>query len=174
MADWQTVIYQTAAGDRPAVDYLTDEAMPDTVRRELLVTIAAVTKMGPPRFPTSTPRWSIMRKDKTKGAGSVDMSGICEARDKHAKLLYRLFCVIDRHAPDHGLAAPSLVLLNGTTKPDNTVVPSSEYELVDGYRTTIEQRIGSPRTLKDQPFGQTSAIGNRSFRATIALLPITG
>jgi hypothetical protein len=133
-ADWQTVIYETPAGDRPAVDYLTDEAMPDTVRRELLVTIAAVTKMGPPRFPTSTPRWRIMRKDKTKGAGSVDMSGICEARDKHAKLLYRLFCIIDRDAPDHGLAAPSLVLLSGTTKPDNTVVSISEYQLVDDYR----------------------------------------
>lgn len=133
-ADWQTVIYQTAAGNRPAVDYLTDEAMPDAVRQELLVTIAAVTKMGPPRFPTSTPRWSIMRKDKTKGAGSVDMSGICEARDKHAKLLYRLFCVIDRDAPDHGLAAPSLVLLSGTTKPASTVVPISEYQLVDDYR----------------------------------------
>jgi hypothetical protein len=133
-ADWQTVIYETATGDRPAVEYLTDEAMPDTVRRELLVTIAAVTTMGPPRFPTSTPRWSIMRKDKTKGAGSVDMSGICEARDKHAKLLYRLFCIIDRDAPDHGLAAPSLVLLSGTTKPDNTAVPISEYQLVDRYR----------------------------------------
>lgn len=133
--DWQTVIYETASGVRPAIEYLTDKSMPAPVRRELLVTIAAVTTMGPPRFPTSTPRWRIMRKDKKKGAGGVDMSGICEARDKHAKLLYRLFCVIDRDAPLHGLAAPSLVLLGGATKPDNAVVPTAEYQVIDGHRT---------------------------------------
>jgi hypothetical protein len=138
--DWQTVIYETSSGARPAIEYLMDSAMPAAVRRELLVTIAAVTKMGPPRFPTSTQRWRIMRNDKKKGAGSVDMSGICEARDKHAKLLYRLFCVIDRNAPDHGLAAPSLVLLGGATKPDNAVVPTSEYQVIDGYRTDYQAK----------------------------------
>jgi hypothetical protein len=132
--DWQTVIYETGAGDRPAIEYLIADVMPDAVRRELLETVAAVTKMAPPRYPTSTPRWKIMHKDKKKGAKGVDMSGICEARDKHAKLLYRLFCVIDRDATQHGLAAPSLVLLSGVTKPDHAVVPSSEYQLVDQYR----------------------------------------
>lgn len=132
VAEWQTVIYETKDGSRPAVDYLKSTGMPDTVRRELLVTIAAVTQVGPPRFPTSTARWRLMRKDKKKGA--PDMSGICEARDKQAKMLYRLFCVIDRDAPEHGLAAPSLVLLGGATKPDNSVVPVSEYRMVDRYR----------------------------------------
>ena len=130
--EWQTVIYETKLGARPAVEYLSDEQMPNPVHRELLITVAAVTRTGPPRFPTSTSRWRLMHKDKKKGA--VDMSGICEARDKHSKMLYRLFCVIDRDAPDHGLAAPSLVLLGGATKPDNTVVPMGEYQVIDGYR----------------------------------------
>jgi hypothetical protein len=73
-----------------------------------------------------------MHKDK-KNKGP-DMSGICEARDKHAKLLYRLFCVIDRLAPEHGLDAPSMVLLGGVTKPDNTAVPIATYEMIDGHR----------------------------------------
>jgi hypothetical protein len=130
--EWQTVIYETRDGSRPAAEYLLADAMPAVVRRELLVTIAAVTKVGPPRFPTSTARWRLMRKDKKKG--TPDLSGICEARDKQAKLLYRLFCVIDRDAPDHGLSAPSLVLLGGATKPDNNVVPVAEYKLIDAYR----------------------------------------
>jgi hypothetical protein len=68
--DWQTVVYETSSGARPAIEYLMDSAMPAAVRRELLVTIAAITKMGPPRFPTSTQRWRIMRNDKRKGAAA--------------------------------------------------------------------------------------------------------
>jgi hypothetical protein len=115
LGEWQTVIYETKAGGRPAIEYLSAQQMPTAVRRELLVTIAAVTRFGPPRYPTSTSRWRLMHKDQKKGA--VNMSGICEARDKQDKLLYRLFCVIDRDAPRHGLTAPSLVLLGGATKP---------------------------------------------------------
>ena len=64
----------------------------------------------------------------------VDLSGICEARDKHSNKLYRLFCVIDRDAPEHDLAAPSLVLLDGVVKPIRTEVPQSEYRRIDRYR----------------------------------------
>jgi hypothetical protein len=128
---WQPVIYETKDGQRPAIDYLTPDEFPDTVRKELLTTVAAVLQVGPPRFPTSTNRWRLMHKSK---GGGPDMSGICEARDKQAKLLYRLFCLIDRQAPEHGLAAPSLVLLSGITKPDNTVAPIQDYKEVDGYR----------------------------------------
>jgi hypothetical protein len=64
----------------------------------------------------------------------VDLSGICEVRDKHSNKLYRLFCLIDRDAPKHGLAAPSLVLLDGVAKPIRTEVPQSEYRRIDRYR----------------------------------------
>jgi hypothetical protein len=129
---WQPVFYETARGRRPAWDFLVGKEMPSGVRAELLVTIGAVLQVGPPRFPTSTPRWRIMHKPASKR--EVDLSGICEARDKHSNKLYRLFCVIDRDAPEHGFAAPSLVLLDGVVKPVRTEVPQSEYRRIDRYR----------------------------------------
>lgn len=89
-------------------------------------------QVGPPRFPTSTQRWRLMHKPANKK--EVDLSGICEARDKHSNKLYRLFCVIDRDAPAHGLALPSLVLLGGVVKPARTEAPQSEYRRIDRYR----------------------------------------
>ena len=68
---------------------------------------------------------------KPAGKKEVDLSGICEARDKHCNKLYRLFCVIDRDAPTHGLALPSLVLLGGVVKPARTEAPQSEYRRID-------------------------------------------
>jgi hypothetical protein len=65
---------------------------------------------------------------------ALDLSGICEARDKHSNNLYRLFCVIDRDAPAHGLALPSLVLLGGVVKLARTEAPQSEYRQIDRYR----------------------------------------
>lgn len=131
-AVWQPAYYQQADETVPARDWLLSDDVPDEVRRELLTTIAAVVKVGPPRFPKGTPRWSIMRKSKEHGG--VDMSGICEARDKHTFTLYRLFCVMDRDADQHGLSLPSLVLLDGAIKPDATAMPDSVYERVDGMR----------------------------------------
>jgi hypothetical protein len=129
---WQPVFYETARGERPAWNFLTGEKTPINVRIELLTTIRAVLQVGPPRFPTSTQRWRLMHKPASKK--EVDLSGICEARDKHSNKLYRLFCVIDRDAPAHGLALPSLVLLGGVVKPARTEAPQSEYRRIDRYR----------------------------------------
>jgi hypothetical protein len=129
---WQPVFYETARGRRPAWDFLVGEEMPIGVRAELLVTIGAVLQVGPPRFPTSIPRWRLMHKPAN--TREVDLSGICEVRDKHSNKLYRLFCVIDRDAPAHGLALPALVLLDGVAKPIRTEVPQSEYRRIDRYR----------------------------------------
>ena len=64
----------------------------------------------------------------------VDLSGICEARDKHANTLYRLFCLLDRDAPKHGFETPVLVLLGGVRKPVRTKAPQSQYRAIDAYR----------------------------------------
>lgn len=129
---WQPVFYATARGTLPAWDFLTGEKTPSDVRIELLTTVRAVLQVGPPRFPTSTQRWRLMHKPASKK--EVDLSGICEARDKHSNKLYRLFCLIDRDAPAHGLALPSLVLLGGVIKPVRTEAPQSEYRRIDRYR----------------------------------------
>jgi hypothetical protein len=142
---WQPVFYETARGQRPAWDFLVGEEMPDEVRIELLVTVRAVLQVGPPRFPTSTARWHLMHRPASKK--EVDLSGICEARDKHSDTLYRLFCLIDRDAPAHGLALPSLVLLGGVTKPVRTEAPQSEYRRIDRYRKDYRatHRVGLGR-----------------------------
>jgi hypothetical protein len=139
---WQPVFYQTARGQRPAWDFLVGKDTPREVRKELLVTIGAVIQVGPPRFPTSTARWHLMHKAARKN--EVDLSGICEARDKHSDTLYRLFCLIDRDAPTHGLALPSLVLLGGVIKPIRTEAPQSEYRRIDRYRNDYRttHRVG--------------------------------
>ncbi|HSZ14401.1 MAG TPA: hypothetical protein VK790_10250 [Solirubrobacteraceae bacterium] len=142
---WQPVFYETARGQRPAWDFLAGNEMAREVRVELLVTIRAVLQVGPPRFPTSTPRWHLMHAPFSKK--EVDLSGICEARDKHSDKLYRLFCVIDRDAPTHGLALPSLVLLGGVIKPIRTEAPQAEYRRIDRYRKDYRatHRVGMSR-----------------------------
>ncbi len=58
------------------------------------------------------------------------MSGIFEARDRHHRKRYRLFCVLDSNAPDHGLDAPALVMLSGTVKNVGEEVPQAVYREV--------------------------------------------
>ena len=46
---------------------------------------------------------------------------------RHPRKLYRLFCVLDSCAPEHGLAAPALVMLSGTVKNVGEEVPQAVY-----------------------------------------------
>jgi hypothetical protein len=126
---WQLAVYETASGKRPVLDYLSAADVPDQPRRELLLTVLAVAEMGPLNFPTGTKRWRLMHKPAKKG--EVDMSGIFEARDQHNRVLYRLFCVLDRNTPVHG---PAIVLLGGGTKPDRTEMPQRVYRAIDRHR----------------------------------------
>jgi hypothetical protein len=126
--EWQVVVYETATGKRPVLEYLGAAEVPDQPRRELMLTVLAVVQIGPLNFPTGTTRWRLMHKPSTKG--QVDMSGIFEARDRHNRVLYRLFCIVDRQA----IGGPSVVLLGGASKPDRTEMHQSIYRTIDGYR----------------------------------------
>lgn len=125
---WHVAVYETANGKRPALEYLGGAKVPDQSRRELLLTVLAVVQMGPLEFPTGTTRWRLMHKPSKKG--DVDMSGIFEARDRHNRILYRLFCLLDRKAP----AGPAVVLLGGGSKPDRAEMPQRIYKTIDRYR----------------------------------------
>ena len=122
------VVYETATGKRPALEYLGAAEVPDQSRRELMLTVLAVVQIGPLNFPTGTTRWRLMHKPSTKG--QVDMSGIFEARDRHNRVLYRLFCIVDRQA----IGGPSVVLLGGASKPDRTEMHQRIYRTIDGHR----------------------------------------
>lgn len=106
---------------------------------------------------------------KPKKKGEVNMSGIFEARDKHSKLLYRLFCVVDGQGAEHGLGGPAVVLLDGAVKPVATAVPQADYRRVEEYRddyrgawrpATLRRSIGG--RIRSPPASQS-----RSLNATL-------
>ncbi len=126
MLGLERIIKEGFPDPAPAREYIGSCPMP--VRAAVRARVAAVRDYPPPSFPTSTPMWSLMHKPKKKS--DVDMSGIFEVRDKHEKLLYRVFCVLDSQGPSCGLAAPALVLLSGTTKRVGEEVPQAIYREV--------------------------------------------
>lgn len=128
-AAWTIAVYKTPDARLPALEFLS--TIPAAVRRELDLTITAVVQVGPSSFRGGS-RWTVMHKPKKKG--EVNMSGIFEARDKHSKLLYRLFCVVDGQGAEHGLGGPAVVLLDGVVKPVATAVPQADYRRIDEYR----------------------------------------
>ena len=100
----------------PALRFLND--VPATVAAELMATIDAVAAGPPPSF-RGGGRYRTMH-------GS--MTGWHEARTKHGKDLYRLFCLHDRRAS--GLPGPALVLVTGGVKPSETAFPETFYPKV--------------------------------------------
>jgi hypothetical protein len=126
---WAVAFYKTAAGAVPAKDFLED--CPQPVQEMLLAIIVAVRDAPPPAFPTSA-MWQAMH---------AEMRGFHEARDAHDGRLYRLFCVVDRQAPEHGLDAPTVALISGGIKAARTAMPPSVYnEALDHRRDYLATR----------------------------------
>jgi len=100
----------------PALDYL--ESVPTEVEAELMATIDAVAAGPPPQFRGGL-RYQAMHGD---------MTGWHEARTKHRKLLYRLFCLQDRTAP--GLPGPALVMIAGGVKKNEAEFSKRFYKTV--------------------------------------------
>jgi hypothetical protein len=84
----------------------------------LLAIVVAVRDAPPPAFPASG-MWHAMRNG---------MRGFHEARDEHDGQLYRLFCVVDRQAPEHGLDAPTVALISGGIKSARTAMAEGVYK----------------------------------------------
>jgi hypothetical protein len=100
----------------PALRFL--NGVPASVAAELMATIDAVAAGPPPSF-RGGGRYRTMH-------GS--MTGWHEARTKHGKDLYRIFCLHDRKAS--GLPGPALVLVAGGVKPSETAFPETFYPKV--------------------------------------------
>jgi len=122
----EQIAARAAPDPTPARAFL--NALPLSPRAGLRATIVAVRDRPPPSFPTGSQAWRLMHKPAKKG--EVDMSGIFEARDRHQRKLWRLFCVLDSRAPEHGLPAPALVMLSGTVKNVGQEVPQAVYREV--------------------------------------------
>lgn len=120
--DWVLSMYLGADGQVPARAFLL--ACPPSVRGMLLAIVVAVRDTSPPSFPTSH-MWHVMREG---------MKGFHEARDEHDGTLYRLFCIVDRLAPEHGLDAPTVALICGGVKPVRTRMDETVYKQARAYR----------------------------------------
>jgi hypothetical protein len=131
--EWVNVFYAEADGSIPAEAFLDECPLP--ARTQLLAIVEAVRGAPPPSFPPSM-YWHAMRGD---------MRGVYEARDRHGNMLYRLFCVLDRNAPDHGLDAPALVILSGGSKPVREEMDERTY--ADVRRQRDEYGASSPRRI---------------------------
>jgi hypothetical protein len=141
---WVASYYVEEDGSVPAREALCAGDTPRAVRIALLARVVAVRDYPPPSFPTGSPIWSLMSRDPQKG--KVDMSGIFEIRDKHGPLLYRLFCVLDSEASEHGVEdARVLALLSLGIKPERTRMPERVYRQVrrqaDRYFATSPRPI---------------------------------
>jgi hypothetical protein len=109
-------------GGVPARTFLIN--CPQSARLQLLAILVAVRDAPPPSFPTSN-MWHAMKEE---------MKGFHEARDEHDGNLYRVFCVLDRQAPEHGLDAPTLALVSGGVKKVGTKMDPTVYDQALAYR----------------------------------------
>jgi hypothetical protein len=122
IADWALAFYLTEEGCAPGREFLL--ACPRPVREMLLAILVAVRDAPPPSFPVSQ-MWHAMHGE---------MKGFHEARDAHDGQLYRLLCVLDRQAPEHGLDARAVVIICGGSKRARSAMDDSTYRKARGYR----------------------------------------
>lgn len=134
---WSIVFFQRhRVDDRteavPGADFL--EACPTGVRANLVAILKAVAEAPPPRFAGGL-QWQAMHGD---------MAGFYEARAMGpGKRLYRVFCILEREA--EGLPGPSLVIITGLDKPNETAFSRADYrrvrELGNEYRARLPRSI---------------------------------
>jgi hypothetical protein len=135
---WSIVFFQRHREDDPTeavpgADFL--ESCPTGVRANLVAILKAVAEASPPRFAGGL-QWQAMHGD---------MAGFYEARAMGpGKRLYRVFCILEREA--EGLPGPSLVIITGLDKPNDTAFSKADYRRV--RELGEEYRARSPRSIE--------------------------
>jgi hypothetical protein len=119
---WSLAFYRTAKDIAPAREFLL--GCPQPVREMLLAIVVAVRDAPPPSFPPSK-MWHVMHGE---------MKGFYEARDEHDGQLYRMFCVLDSQAPEHGLDAKAFTLICGGAKLVRSPMDKGVYDEALAYR----------------------------------------
>ncbi|MBI2953113.1 MAG: hypothetical protein HYY30_02275 [Chloroflexi bacterium] len=116
----------------PGEEFLSSS--PPKVASTLLAILQAVAMAPPPSF-TGGGMWEAMHDE---------MAGYYEARTRGPrKRLYRLYCLLERGAP--GLNGPSLVVIAGLSKPNETAFSRADYDWVRGLGEEYFSR--SPRSV---------------------------
>lgn len=135
---WAIVFFQRHRDDDvgqpvPGAEFL--ESCPTGVRADLAAIVKAVAEAPPMKF-AGGGQWRAMHSD---------MAGYYEARTRGPrKRLYRLFCFLEREAP--GLPGPSLVIITGMDKPNESAFSETDYRRV--RRLGGEYRGRTPRSIE--------------------------
>ena len=111
------------------------DSCPIGVRADLAAIVKAVAEAPPMKF-AGGGQWQAMRGD---------MAGFYEARTRGPrKRLYRLFCVLEREGA--GLPGPSLVIITGMDKSNESAFSAADYRRVRHLRDEYLGRI--PRSIE--------------------------
>jgi hypothetical protein len=112
--------------------------LPSERRRQLLGWAEAIRRWapGPYAFPPGL-QWQPMHEAA---------KGCFEIREEHDKMLYRLFCVVDRKAVESGLTNPVVCFLDGASKAANSALPASVYTALGAMRK--EYLSTNPRRVR--------------------------
>jgi hypothetical protein len=135
-APWNVVFFERHPDDDPektvpGMVYLNE--CPDNIQQEMFAILNAVADAPPPSFRNSQV-WTAMHDD---------MAGWFEARKKGQKLLYRVFCLVERSGK--GLPGPSVVVITGMTKKNETAFSDEDYARVRALGEEYKGR--TPRSI---------------------------
>lgn len=135
---WLIHFFQRHRGNDPArpvptIDFL--DGLPDKVAAEIQAVLEAVAAAPPPSF-SGGGKWEAMHED---------MAGFYEVRVHGGGANHRLFCLLDRNADD--LGGPSLICLDGLSKPVRSAASPRDYRRVRQYAAEFRKH----RTVYGQP-----------------------
>ena len=135
---WLIHFFQRHKDDGPArqvptIDFL--DGLPEKIAAEIQAVLEAVAAAPPPSF-SGGGKWETMHED---------MAGLYEVRVQGGGANHRLFCLLDRSA--HDLGGPSLICLDGLSKPVRSAASPRDYRRVKQYAGEFRKR----RTVYGQP-----------------------
>ena len=121
---WRIHFFQLESGDQgghraPAKDFL--DAIPPRCAAEVQAVLEAVAGAPPPSF-SGGGKWEAMHGD---------MAGFYEVRVQGGGYNHRLFCLLERTAPD--LGGPSIVCLGGLSKRPRSAARNRDYRSIRQY-----------------------------------------
>lgn len=130
----------------PTADFL--DELPMKVVAEIHAVLDAVAAAPPPSF-SGGGKWEAMHDD---------MAGYYEVRVQGGGKNHRLFCLLEREAPD--LGGPSIICLGGLSKPRRTAADPRDYRMIARYGAEFRRRrtvMLLPGSLDPEAQGGTSS-----------------
>lgn len=136
---WRVHFFQRHRDDDPdqsvpAQAFL--DSCPDKVSAMMVTVLQAVAAAPPPAF-SGGGKWEAMHDE---------MAGFYEVRvDGPKREHFRLFCVLERDGEKLGLRGPSIVAIDGRSKPFKTTLSKADYAAVK--KLGDEYRGRTPRSV---------------------------